>query len=111
MPWPFFRKPKESETALDRAISSFPIDVREAHRHCSGHRSEILASRSCGCFYCLSIFSPEQIAIWIDWPDDDDEREGQTALCPECGIDSVIGDRSGFPITRTFFGQMRECWF
>jgi acetone carboxylase gamma subunit len=42
-----------------------------------------------------------------------DERDGvgQTALCPECGIDSVIGDASGYPITEAFLGKMKTFWF
>ncbi|MFT3808618.1 MAG: hypothetical protein QM698_01740 [Micropepsaceae bacterium] len=41
-----------------------------------------------------------------DWCDDDD-----TALCPKCGIDSVIGDASGFPVERAFLIQMRARYF
>ena len=99
------------KATIRRRTKGFPRDVRDAHRHCSGHRSEILASDTCGCFYCLSIFAPQRIDLWIDWPDGDQEREGQTALCPECGIDSVIGDRSGFPITPAFLERMHEHWF
>jgi hypothetical protein len=40
---------------------------------------------------------------WID--------EDNTALCPFCGIDSVIGSGSHFPITREFLEQMKAYWF
>ena len=33
------------------------------------------------------------------------------ALCPSCGIDSVIGDASGFPITEEFLVAMEARWF
>jgi acetone carboxylase gamma subunit len=36
---------------------------------------------------------------------------GTTALCPYCGIDSVIGDKSGFPITKEFLEKMYQHWF
>jgi hypothetical protein len=39
-------------------------------------------------------------------PDDDD-----TALCPKCGIDSVIGSVSGYPIERGFLKKMHDHWF
>jgi hypothetical protein len=68
------------------------------------HKSEILASTSCGCFYCKAIFLPTEIVEWIDSDD-------QTALCPKCGVDSVIGSASGYPITISFLQEMRKRWF
>jgi len=79
----------------------------QAHEHCSYHREEIMRSEACGCFYCLAIFRPDEIDIWIDDKDD----VGQTALCPRCGIDSVIGSASGFPISKEFLEKMCEHWF
>jgi hypothetical protein len=89
--------------------SGLPADIRDAHTHSSKHRSEVLASRTCGCFYCGQIFEPSQIEDWCD-PTDDDEA-GTTAICPFCGIDSVIGDRSGYPITAQFLSAMKSHWF
>ena len=34
-----------------------------------------------------------------------------TALCPYCGIDSIIGESSGYPITAEFLKSMHERWF
>jgi len=34
-----------------------------------------------------------------------------TALCPHCGIDSVIGESSSVPITKEFLGKMKKYWF
>jgi len=83
-----------------------PDHIR-AHRHSSNHREEILASAVCGCFYCISLFPPSKVKHWTDtWED-----VGQTALCPECGIDAVIGAESGYPIRREFLEQMRSHWF
>jgi hypothetical protein len=74
-----------------------------AQEHSSCHRRELAASESCGCFYCLSIFEPVEIERWVD--------KGGTALCPRCGIDSVIGSASGYPITRDFLERMHRKWF
>ena len=41
-------------------------------------------SELCGCYYCLKIFKPNKIKRWLD--------EGLTATCPNCGVDSVVGD-------------------
>ena len=32
-------------------------------------------------------------------------------ICPKCGIDSVIGSASGYPIEHSFLMKMREFWF
>jgi hypothetical protein len=33
-----------------------PPEIEAAHGHCAKHRQEILASKICGCFYCLELF-------------------------------------------------------
>ena len=86
-----------------------PIDrVKDAHAHSSNHRVEIEASELCGCFYCREHFRPSEI---VEWVDDDDRGRGTTALCPRCGIDSVLGDQSGFPISAAFLAEMHGYWF
>lgn len=81
---------------LEQMIAGFPEDVKNAHKHSSKHRRELEASDLCGCFYCFAIFKPQVIETWLQ------EGDG-TALCPECGIDSVIGSASGYPITENYF--------
>ncbi|RZG47555.1 cytoplasmic protein [Acinetobacter wuhouensis] len=78
-------------------------DLVKAHKTSSTHRKLLSESTKCGCFYCLSIFDYEQINEWIDFDD--------TALCPTCGIDSVIGGASGFPITQEFLKAMQQYYF
>ena len=79
-----------------------PDHIR-AHKHSCMHRAEIEASATCGCFYCSSIFPPSEIIEWID--------HGQTAICPKCPVDSVIGSASAYPISREFLQRMYEHWF
>ena len=75
-----------------------------AHNHSSKHRAEVEASDMCGCFFCLNMFSPTEIVDWL--------KEGDgTALCPRCGIDSVIGSQSGYSITDSFLRKMNRYWF
>jgi hypothetical protein len=74
-----------------------------AYNHASRHRAELAASASCGCFYCFRLFTFGSIARWKD--------DGQTALCPKCGIDAVLGDASGFPVTDKFLRTMHRHWF
>ena len=79
-----------------------------AHKHCVHNRKEVAESQQCGCFCCLAIFFPEKIFQWID---EDKNGVGQTARCPFCGIDSIIGSRAGYPMTREFLVQMEKYWF
>ena len=82
-------------------------DLIKAHEYCSEHRLQLEKDRKCGCFYCLNIFSPREINEWIRFDGDNDD----TAFCPNCGIDSVIGESSGFPITESFLKEMHDYWF
>jgi hypothetical protein len=75
-----------------------------AHRYCSDNRGQLEASSVAGCFHCLSTFSPLTIVEWI-WD------EG-TAICPKCGIDSVLANQTGLPVTDpAFLEAMRHHWF
>jgi len=74
-----------------------------AHEHCRLNRAELERSNICGCFYCLRIYSPTDIVEWTD--------DGQSAVCPDCPVDSVIGSASGFPITKDFLERMHAHWF
>lgn len=78
-------------------------DPESAHRHCLRNRPELLRSTSCACFCCLAAYPPSEIAAWI--PDED------TALCPRCGADAVLGDAAGLPLTPGFLEAMRSRWF
>lgn len=58
------------------------IELKRIHKLCDNHRTAIEKSNLCGCFYCRRTFKPSEIYEWIDSED--------TALCPKCGIDSVL---------------------
>jgi hypothetical protein len=89
-------------------INNFSEEVIfDAHRHSFENEEELRKSHKCGCFYCLQIFEPEQITD-DSWCDDENSR---TAECPFCGIDAVIGDASGYPITKEFLATMKDAWF
>jgi hypothetical protein len=89
----------------EKQLASLPEEFREAHRHSIHHRAEIEASALCGCFYCCSVFPPGEITDWGD------TYEPDTAACPHCGIDSVIGSAAGFPITDAFLTTMKRYCF
>lgn len=84
-------------------------DVFEAHKFSNNHMEQLKKDSVCGCFYCCKVYSPSEINEWII-ADNDCDRYG-TAICPYCGVDSVIGESSGFPIKEEFLERMRKRWF
>lgn len=79
------------------------MDLEAAHKYSSYHREAVLVSDTVGCFYCLCVSEPKSIVEWIDG--------GETALCPRCGIDSLIPSATGLLATPGFLEDMSERWF
>lgn len=87
-------------------ISAKPVDSGlcvAAHKHASRHRAELEASARCGCFFCFRTFGHSEIKVWID--------ANQTALCPKCGVDSVLGSASNHRLDDTFLRGMHTHFF
>lgn len=78
--------------------------ILAAHKFCANHKKELQKDKICGCFHCLKVFDPKEIQNWI-------KDSGETAICPYCGVDAVIGGYSGFPITDEFLSEMKKYWF
>lgn len=93
------------ESGEEKALQA---DVIDAHKTSIRHKESIMKSSECGCFHCLAIFPPTRIT---DWTDTSGPESRYTALCPECGIDSVIGSDYGYPITKDFLTAMQRHWF
>lgn len=84
------------------------MDFSELHKHSDHNRTELEDSEVCGCFYCLRIFDPKEIVEWIDRSGA--EMPNDTALCPHCDIDAVIGDVVAMP-TYSLLESMHIRWF
>ena len=84
-------------------------EVTKAHKFSNNHMEALKKDKVCGCFSCLKIFSPSEIQEWII-SNNDCDRLG-TAVCPFCYVDSIIGESSGFPITKEFLRAMNKRWF
>ena len=78
-------------------------DLALAYKHSAMNRVEVQRSAACACFNCLSTFQPSSIKQWID--------TGQTAVCPSCGMDAVLGSASGFELAPDFLASMKSRWF
>jgi hypothetical protein len=49
----------------------------------SFRNKEVLgATEWCGCYYCITVFRTSEIREWTD--------NGETAICPYCGVDAVV---------------------
>jgi hypothetical protein len=82
------------------------VDISEqykaAHAESSLHKETLLKSRWVGCFYCEKIYRPNEVIKWVD--------DGKTAICPFCGIDSVI-PATPERFDSDFFEQMEKIYF
>lgn len=83
-------------------------DHISAHQHSIRHHDIVMHSDVCGCFYCCRIFPPSQIGEWVK---DGENSADRTALCPFCGIDSVIGSAAVVPLTADPLNRMKRHWF
>lgn len=83
------------------------MDILKAHKFSTDHRESILESENCGCFCCLRIFPSSEIKEWWDI---DEKGIGQTAVCPHCGIDAILGDKD-LIVNDKFLKKMNKHWF
>lgn len=79
--------------------------IKLLHEHCSDNELEILQSDKCSCFFCRQTYSARNVN---DWATEDGKM---TAICPECGMTSVIGDACGIPMDKTLLKEMNLQYF
>ena len=97
-----------TEEASFRKLTPRPL-TREEHKrlytHCTNNQKLLAKETKCGCFFCGRVFDSKEIYAWIE------DRNGPTAGCPHCGIDSVIGENAGFPLTKAVLNRLHEVCF
>ena len=81
----------EEETKLNRL-----------HAYCSHNKELIVTSKKCYCFYCKEKFDSTEVSKYID--------NGQTAICPKCGVDTVLPDNIE-GINDRVIDEMNKYWF
>lgn len=59
-------------------------ELIKKHKCAIENKQELEKADKCGCFYCNKIYTPKEIVNWTD--------NQQTAVCPYCGVDSVIAN-------------------
>ncbi len=61
----------------------------------ASNKETVLASKIVGCYHCLKHYASTNISNFVE----------NNAICVYCGVDAVIGDRSGLPVTDEKFLQ------
>lgn len=90
---------------VETTMSAFTNEELEAaHKRSFRNKPCIEQSNVCGCFYCRRTCMPSEIKEYV--------RKDDTAICPHCGIDALLGDNSGLPVTNNeFLLAMYNRWF
>ncbi len=78
--------------------------LRKIWRTCGHHKNLVDRSTLCGCFYCQETFPPSEIVRWVD-------KNGTTAICPKCNVDSVLPNGDGLEITPELLTEMHKTYF
>lgn len=77
--------------------------IDEAARFALRNRAQLAASTQAACYHCRERFPPAEVLDWTD--------QGETAVCPRCGVDTVIGNASGFPLDERTLAALYARWF
>ena len=90
-------------------------DLLAAYRHTLNNWVELGDSAVCGCCNCMQIFPVSDIVAWtgldLSRIDDPAAVAEQTALCPRCGSEALIGDKSGIALNARFLTEMNDAWY
>ena len=78
-------------------------DLKSIHSHTALNREELKNSSLCWCISCLGSFPPSMIDDWTD--------EGNTAICPFCSVDAIVGNASGFNLTPQLLRTLNKKYF
>ena len=79
-----------------RGVTAAPGAFADAYclpPHAFHNRAEIEDSEWCGCLCCEQLYRPAEIERWRK------DAIGETALCPRCGREAVVGSGAGFVLT------------
>jgi hypothetical protein len=113
--WTFDIRPEEEERRTQRLLS-MEDHFDDIRAHALDHKKEVMGSDLCGCYHCLAIFPPTKIKTWTTLPPVDVEAAvrseaaevAETAVCPSCNSESVVGSASGFAITKDLLTRVKS---
>ncbi len=84
------------------AIDQKLLDIQ---KHTHDNEVEILRSKTCSCLFCRQTYDARLVNDWAN-----DER-GMSAICPECGMDAVVGDNGGEPMDKALLKELNLAFY
>lgn len=82
-----------------------PQDLDAIHQLCFGNEQLLGQSAQAGCFQCLNVFPADAVNSWIA------DKPNRTAVCPRCGIDSVLADSMGLDVSADLLEALHNRYF
>jgi len=79
------------------------MSIKQAALFSMHNKQQIEASELAGCFYCCEIFRTKEIKEFTD--------SGETAICPRCGVDAVLGSASRITLDVETMNEAHDFWF
>ena len=67
------------------------------------NRKMIEQSSLVGCYSCCKIFDSKDVKEYTD--------RNETALCPHCNVDCLVGNQCGFVLEESILIKARQYWF
>lgn len=77
--------------------------MKRLHAYASHNKELIEKSDRCYCFYCNANMGSGEIEKYLD--------KEETALCPKCGVDSIIPDSIDEQIDENIISELHDYWF
>ena len=78
------------------------MDIPHAAQLAFKNKLAIKASNKVGCYHCKKIYEAKEVTQFTD--------KGETAICPKCGIDAVLGD-AAVTLDEQVLQHMSGYWF
>jgi hypothetical protein len=83
-----------------------------ARTHSYLNLEEVKKSVLVGCYYCKRVYAAQELGDSDCLSCREDMVIEPTVFCKYCGIDSVIGSASGYPVSSSWFLHlMNKCGF
>ena len=76
---------------------------KKLHTYSVHNKKMVEESENCHCYYCQSTVDSGSVESYAD--------DGETALCPRCGINALIPDSVDEKIDANVLHDMHEYWF
>lgn len=101
-----FKATKGPGHIVEGGLSEFE-QLLHAHMYSIYNDEPVKKSDMCGCFYCCRVFPASEVDETITEPG----NRPDTALCPYCGIDSVLPDADWKDLSPEFLDKMYDHFF